>query len=433
VYWTPVLKNQAAARSYGHNEQENRLQQTVESVATTYLNDLNARLTQVLSDGTNTYLYGNGRLAQDDSENMGYFLGDALGSVRQLTDADGLVTLPQSYEAYGDVLTSDGTGTSIYGFAAEQTDSYIKLINLRSRLYNPSFGRFLTRDSWQGEYNKPQSLNKWLYGNANPIAYVDPTGFYGMEVHYEMTYEQVLYWSRIYPVHNVVGEELANEIASWDERVDYSPYLLPVGACGECHFEPYSTTTFHIKMGIYSHEPYIFGGVMHQLQDYYSHWNEGYHDQILGHGTDSFAAYLRSDDALENFYKGCHMWNNGMYDVCLPSRFPAHPKDEVISNIRVRNPNIDLTNLTDWDLIDLYLRNEFLYPSSPTDLSEERAYFGFRPDMYVPSSFRDSFMKSDSNEYIEKFMQELMLADCVELRNPPDLERERTVREYLTY
>ena len=125
------------AGSYQHNGLGNRLQQTVDEVTTTYMNDLNAGLTQVLSDGTNTYLYGNGRLAQDDGVNMGYFLGDALGSVRQLTDASGSVTLTQSYEPYGEVLSNEGTGTSIYGFDAELTDSYIKLINLRSRLYDP--------------------------------------------------------------------------------------------------------------------------------------------------------------------------------------------------------------------------------------------------------------------------------------------------------
>jgi len=49
-------------------------------------------LTQVLADITYTYLYGNGRIAQY-SATTEYFLGDALGSVRQLTDASGEVTL----------------------------------------------------------------------------------------------------------------------------------------------------------------------------------------------------------------------------------------------------------------------------------------------------------------------------------------------------
>ena len=86
------------------------------------MNDLNTGLTQVLEDGTNTYLYGLGLLVQTDGADMEFFLGDALGSVRQLTDASGAVTLTQSYDPYGNVIQSEGTGSSIYGFDAEQMD-----------------------------------------------------------------------------------------------------------------------------------------------------------------------------------------------------------------------------------------------------------------------------------------------------------------------
>ncbi|MBK6647034.1 MAG: hypothetical protein IPG44_15035 [Anaerolineales bacterium] len=46
-----------------------------------------------------------------------------------------------------------------------------KLIYLRSRLYSPDTGRFLTKDSWLGDYNKPLSLNRWHYTNGNPVNY----------------------------------------------------------------------------------------------------------------------------------------------------------------------------------------------------------------------------------------------------------------------
>jgi hypothetical protein len=64
------------AIAYAYNGQGSWLRQTVDEVTTTYVNDLNAGLTQVLSDGMNQYLYGNGRIAQDDGVKMGYFLKD---------------------------------------------------------------------------------------------------------------------------------------------------------------------------------------------------------------------------------------------------------------------------------------------------------------------------------------------------------------------
>ena len=96
--------------------------------------------------------------------------------MRQLVDANSTVTLTQSYAPYGEVTQSVGNGATAYQFTGEMRDSYIKLIYLRSRYYAPGTGRFLTKDSWQGDYNKPLSLNRWGYVEGNPVIRVDPTG-----------------------------------------------------------------------------------------------------------------------------------------------------------------------------------------------------------------------------------------------------------------
>jgi YD repeat-containing protein len=60
--------------SYAYNGLGDRLQQTVNSQTINYTLDLNAGLTRVLDDGTDTYLYGVDRIAQVGDENTGYFL-----------------------------------------------------------------------------------------------------------------------------------------------------------------------------------------------------------------------------------------------------------------------------------------------------------------------------------------------------------------------
>ncbi len=65
--------------NYSYNGLGDRLSETANSQTTHYTMDLNAGLTQVLQDGTNTYLYGAGRVAQY-GERPEYYLGDALGS-----------------------------------------------------------------------------------------------------------------------------------------------------------------------------------------------------------------------------------------------------------------------------------------------------------------------------------------------------------------
>jgi hypothetical protein len=43
-------------------------------------------------------------------------------------------------------------------------------------MYSSLTGRFLTKDTWQGDYNRPLSLNRWIYGYGNPIRFIDPEG-----------------------------------------------------------------------------------------------------------------------------------------------------------------------------------------------------------------------------------------------------------------
>jgi RHS repeat-associated protein len=130
----------------------------------------------VLDGGGYTYLYGNGRIAQYGASGGEYFLGDALGSVRQLVNGAGVVTLTQSYTPYGEILSSSGEAETSYAFTGEQFDKYTGLLYLRARFYAPRSGRFLTKDVWPGEYTRPLSLNGWIYVAGNPINQTDPTG-----------------------------------------------------------------------------------------------------------------------------------------------------------------------------------------------------------------------------------------------------------------
>ncbi|MCI8508762.1 MAG: hypothetical protein HFJ06_09405 [Lachnospiraceae bacterium] len=42
---------------------------------------------------------------------------------------------------------------------------------------NPSTGTFISMDSYQGSIYDPVSLHKYLYANANPVMYTDPSGY----------------------------------------------------------------------------------------------------------------------------------------------------------------------------------------------------------------------------------------------------------------
>jgi YD repeat-containing protein len=114
--------------SYIYNGLGDRVSQTVAGTLKNYTLDLNAGLTQVLADGTNTYLYGAGRIGEKQAADFVYHLPDALGSVRQIANGSAAVTLTQSYEPFGSTLSSAGTGATAFQFAGEASDNYIQVM-----------------------------------------------------------------------------------------------------------------------------------------------------------------------------------------------------------------------------------------------------------------------------------------------------------------
>ncbi len=65
---------------------------------------------------------------------------------------------------------------SAYGYTGEYSGDSTDLVYLRARYYLPELGRFLTKDTWDGNPAEPISLNDWIYVNGNPINLSDPTG-----------------------------------------------------------------------------------------------------------------------------------------------------------------------------------------------------------------------------------------------------------------
>jgi len=104
------------------------------------------------------------------------FIYDGLGSVRNLTAENGQVTDAYTYYAFGEILNKTGNTENRFLFTGEQYDPNIGFYYLRSRLYNPSNGRFLTFDSFEGDPYSPAFLNKYNYCLNNPGNNIDPLG-----------------------------------------------------------------------------------------------------------------------------------------------------------------------------------------------------------------------------------------------------------------
>jgi RHS repeat-associated protein len=150
------------------------------SGTTTYLTwDMTEGLPPILSDTTNSYIYGPGGLPVEQISSGGtvtYLHHDQQGSTRLLTGSTGTVTGSTTFDAYGNKTGSTGTTTTPLGYDAQYTSTDTGLIYLRARVYDPSTAQFLSVDPIAAVTRAPYS-----YTYDNPVNAVDPTGLLSWE------------------------------------------------------------------------------------------------------------------------------------------------------------------------------------------------------------------------------------------------------------
>ena len=175
--------NNVSVEEYEYDYAGNRIAKSSEGEYTKYLLDINGELTYVLAemnfDNTEKCYYtrGDELISQERDGKKSYYVYDGHGSVRALADESGNVTDKYVYDAFGNLISSYGSTKNDFLFAGEQFDPVTGLYYLRARYMNPSVGRFITMDSYEGSIDDPVSLHKYLYANANPVSNSDPSGY----------------------------------------------------------------------------------------------------------------------------------------------------------------------------------------------------------------------------------------------------------------
>ncbi|MCP4701898.1 MAG: RHS repeat-associated core domain-containing protein, partial [Gammaproteobacteria bacterium] len=170
-----------SAASYLYDPDGNRIQSTTGDKTVRYVVDDNQSLVQVIAefDGNGlllaTYLHGENLVSLSRGGNTHYYHYDGLGSTRTLTNAAGNITDNYTYTAYGKVFGQSGNTENSYLYTGELYDPAQDSYYLRERYYQVASKRFLSMDNFAGFDRNPVTLNKYLYGNVNPVNFVDPT------------------------------------------------------------------------------------------------------------------------------------------------------------------------------------------------------------------------------------------------------------------
>ncbi len=88
----------------------------------------------------------------------------------------GTVIGSRVYDPFGRIAGSAGGTKAVVGFQGDFTDPTSGDVWMASRWYSPEMGRFTSRDSVAGDVTSPMSLNRFAYGNADPLGFFDPDG-----------------------------------------------------------------------------------------------------------------------------------------------------------------------------------------------------------------------------------------------------------------
>jgi RHS repeat-associated protein len=151
-----------------------RYQKVAGGKTRTYIYDGNDLIQERVSDGTTYgYLAGPGidrLLARTTLTTPEFYLADHLGSIVQMTNTSGVVTVTRQYDPWGNPL--QGGSTSGHAFTGREWDAETGLYYNRARYYDPKIGRFLSPDP----IGLAGGINLYAYVLNQSLRFRDPFG-----------------------------------------------------------------------------------------------------------------------------------------------------------------------------------------------------------------------------------------------------------------
>lgn len=193
-------------------------------------------------------------------------------------------------------------------------------------------------------------------------------------VHYHLTKQWAL------EANGLLGgatEHLATLIAQGNRDMDLVRSVISLIPSYHrlVHFADWEEAVRCVRWAIRLGDPYIFGATLHQVQDYFSHNGEGYRMNSFGHSYHLFRWHLRNELLMQRFYA-------------------LHPRAGVEERLSVLYPGTSFVQVTDWELVDLYLRERSISEWS------ERGIYGYNPDLYYGQTRRDQEMERATRRFL---------------------------------
>jgi RHS repeat-associated protein len=171
----------SVTETYQYDHAGRRISKTSNGTTTHYRyngEDIDAEYTATWTE-TARYVHGPGtddplmRLTgqtNDPAATAIYYHQDGINSVVATSNQAGAIAGAQLFDAWGNKTASSGT-VNQYGFTGREPDA-TGLVYYRARYYDPSIGRFISRDP----AGMVDGVNRYAYVGNSPTNFVDPSG-----------------------------------------------------------------------------------------------------------------------------------------------------------------------------------------------------------------------------------------------------------------
>ena len=200
------IGNPTSYRGWGMTWQGGRQLASMQKDGTTIsfsYNDAGLRTEKTVNGSTRRYIWNSAQLMADvgaadafyfhyssggeligytyktaDAETECILVKNQQGDVERVISADGTVLAAYTYDAWGNVLTSEGSlaASNPIRYRGYYFDTETSLYYLQSRYYDPAVGRFINADDYVSTGQGICGCNMFAYCENNPVSRFDPEG-----------------------------------------------------------------------------------------------------------------------------------------------------------------------------------------------------------------------------------------------------------------